>query len=123
MEIDFSKAVELLKNAEDVAVFTHANPDGDTLGSGYALVKALQKMGKRAMLLNSDTIPLKYDYLEEGVEYDDIEPLFIVSVDVAEKKLIGERLLRRYGDRIDLCIDHHASHKLFAENTYVEQPV
>lgn len=121
MRIDFQKAVELLKNAQDVAVFTHANPDGDTLGSGYALVKALQKMGKRAFLLNSDTIPSKYDYLKEGIEHYDFEPGFIVSVDVAERKLIGEKLLSEYGDRVELSIDHHSSHKLFAENTYVEQ--
>lgn len=120
MMIDFQKAVELLRNAEDVLVYTHANPDGDTLGSGYALVRALQKMGKNAMLLNSDTIPSKYAYLEEYVEYDDIEADFIVSVDVAEKKLLGDRIVKRYGGDVDLCIDHHSSHKLYAKNSYIE---
>ncbi len=120
MKIEFSRAVERLKNADNILILTHANPDGDTLGSGYALLRALKKMGKRAKLLNNDVIPTKYAHLYEGLTDDEFEEEFIISVDVAEKKLLGDRVREKYGDRVDLSLDHHESSKFFAKETYVE---
>ena len=60
MKIEFSRAVEKLKNADNILILTHRNPDGDTLGSGFALLRALKKMGKRVKLLNNDEIHSKY---------------------------------------------------------------
>lgn len=120
MLIDFSSAVEMLQKAEDVLILTHKNPDGDTLGSGFALLRALRKLGKRAMLRNADCINSKYAHLNEGLSDDDFTPKFIVSVDVAERKLLGEELSEKYADRVDLSIDHHGTTKLFAKNTYSE---
>ena len=73
MKIELSRAVDLLRNADNILVLTHRNPDGDTLGSGYALVRALKKMGKRVKLLNNDEIPSKYSYLCEGIEEEIFE--------------------------------------------------
>lgn len=120
MKIEFSRAVERLKEADNILVLTHSNPDGDTLGSGFALLRALKKMGKRAKLLNNDVIPDKYAYLYEGIDADEFAEEFIVSVDVAEKKLLGDRIREKYGDRVDLSLDHHESSKHFAKETYVE---
>lgn len=120
MKIEFSCAVERLKEADNILVLTHSNPDGDTLGSGFALLRALKKMGKRAKLLNNDVIPDKYAYLYEGIDADEFAEEFIVSVDVAEKKLLGDRIREKYGDRVDLSLDHHESSKHFAKETYVE---
>ena len=120
MRIEFSRAAELLKNADNILILTHCNPDGDTLGSGYALLRALKKMGKRVKLLNNDAIPSKYSYLYEGIEDEDFTEEFIVSVDVAEKKLLGDSIREKYGDRVNLSLDHHESSKFYAEETYVE---
>lgn len=120
MKIEFSCAVERLKEADNILVLTHSNPDGDTLGSGFALLRALKKMGKRAKLLNNDVIPDKYAYLYEDIDADEFAEEFIVSVDVAEKKLLGDRIREKYGDRVDLSLDHHESSKHFAKETYVE---
>lgn len=120
MTIDFNSAAELLKKSENVIILTHRNPDGDTLGSGFALLRALKDMGKRARLLNADPIPDKYAYLYEGIGEDDFEEDFIVSVDVAERKLLGESLMDKYGDRIDLAVDHHETSRFFAHKTYCE---
>ena len=120
MKIDFERAVELLKGNNNFLVLTHANPDGDTIGGGLALVYALRKAGKRARLINNDEIPQKYSYLFENMQEDDFCEEFIVSVDVAEKKLLGSELTEKYGDKVDLGIDHHSSSKLFAKETYTE---
>lgn len=120
MKIEFSVAVERLREADNILILTHRNPDGDTLGSGFALLRALQKMGKRAKLINNDEIPQKYSYLYEGIAQDDFKEEFIVSVDVAEIKLLGDSVREKYGDRVDLSFDHHESSKYFAKETYAE---
>ena len=120
MRVDFSEAVNELKNADDILILCHRNPDGDTLGSGCALLRALKSMGKRARLSCDDKIPAKFSYLYEGMENEDFEEKFIVSVDVAERKLLGENYNELYGERVDLSFDHHGTSRLFAKKTYSE---
>lgn len=120
MLTDFSTAVSELKKADKILILTHRNPDGDTLGSGFALLRALRQLGKRARLINADKISEKYAHLYEGLSEDNFEEEFIVSVDVAEKKLLGEEYALKYADRVDLSIDHHGTTKLFAKKTYSE---
>ena len=119
MLTDFSTAVSMLKNADKILILTHRNPDGDTLGSGFALLRALRQLGKRVKLLNADAINEKYAHLYEGLSEESFEEEFIVSVDVAERKLLGD-LMEKYADKVDLSIDHHGTGKLFAKNTYCE---
>ena len=120
MKIDLSQAVELLKEKDNILILTHRNPDGDTLGSGFALLRALKDMGKRARLINADAIPEKFAYLYEGIAQDDFQEEFVVSVDVAEKKLLGVEFTEKYGERVNLAIDHHETSRLFARQTYCE---
>lgn len=120
MLTDFSTAVNELKNADKILILTHRNPDGDTLGSGFALLRALRQLGKRARLLNADPINEKYAHLYDGLADDSFEEEFIVCVDIAEKKLLGDAFIEKYADRVDLSIDHHGTGKLFAKKTYVE---
>lgn len=119
MLTDFSTAVSMLKNADKILILTHRNPDGDTLGSGFALLRALRQLGKRVKLLNADAINEKYAHLYEGLSEESFEEEFIVSVDVAERKLLGD-LMEKYADKVDLSIDHHGTGKLFAKKTYCE---
>ena len=120
MKIEFKEAVGLLKEKDNILILTHRNPDGDTLGSGFALLRALKDMGKRARLINADGIPQKFSYLYEGIGEDDFTEEFVVSVDVAGRKLLGDAFLQKYGDRVELAVDHHETSNYFAEKTYCE---
>ncbi len=120
MKIEISQAVAELKNADNILILTHINPDGDTLGSGFALLRALRKMGKKARLINGDRINGKYNYLFEDLNEEEFEEEYIVSVDVAERKLLGDALSEKYGGRVNLSVDHHESSRRFAEMTYCE---
>ena len=120
MRIELDEAVNELKNADGILILCHRNPDGDTLGSGFALLRALKAMGKRARLACDDNIAPKYSYLYEGVENEGNFEDFIVSVDVAERKLLGDSFNEAYGDRVDLALDHHGTSRLFAKKTYCE---
>lgn len=120
MLAEFSKAVQELQKADNILILTHMNPDGDTLGSGFALLRALRKLGKKAKLLNGDKINAKYNYLFEDLAAEEFEEEYIVSVDVAERKLLGDSLSAEYGDRVNLSIDHHETSRRFAQMTYCE---
>lgn len=117
---NFSRAVSELKKHNEVIILTHANPDGDTLGCGYALMGALREQGKRVMLLNKDRIPDKFGYMVLDNDEVDRKTAYVVAVDVADKKLFGEELKDEFGDRTNLCIDHHTSNKLYADLTVLD---
>lgn len=119
MKIDSDRVAELLQEKDNILILTHKNPDGDTLGCGVALCRVLQGLGKNARVENSDIIPKRYSYLFEDLKVMDFEPEFIVAVDVADTKLLGERLEGLYSDRVDLCIDHHGSNREFAKELYL----
>ena len=68
------QAAEILKEQDDILILVHAHPDGDTLGCGYSLCRALISLGKRAAVSCSDAIPPKYAYLSKGIEHYDFEP-------------------------------------------------
>ncbi len=76
-------------------------------------------MGKNRAFLCADEISADFSYITDGFENDDVTDPFIVAVDVADARLLGD-ISREYGNKVDLGIDHHASNTLFAKNTYVE---
>lgn len=108
-------AAELLSSADNILILTHHYPDGDTLGSGFALCYALRAMGKNAVVDCSDSIPDKYAYLYSNTLLAaGFQPDFICAVDTADVKLLGEKL-SVYANDVDLCIDHHASNTRYAD--------
>lgn len=117
MKIDAYEAAEFLKAHDDYLILMHASPDGDTLGSGFALCGILQRMGKRACAVCPDPIPHRFDYMYRAVKQQDFEPQTIVCVDVADTKLLGD--MKEVGDRAALCIDHHISNTEYAERLYL----
>lgn len=119
MKIELETAVERLKSFDDVLILLHHFPDGDTIGCGFALCMALQSIGKRAKVECCDEISSKYGYITSIIENQQFEPKHIVAVDVADAKLLGS-LCDVYGERVELCIDHHASNLDYAKETYVD---
>ena len=111
-------AAHFLRGADKILILSHRSPDGDTLGCASALSRALIALGKSVMFRCADPVPPKFTYLFEGIEYGEFEPEHIVTVDVADKTLLGS--LEPYGDKTDFAIDHHASCRPFAKETWVE---
>lgn len=106
-QISFAEAAEILKKYDKYLILTHAHPDGDTLGSGFGLCSALRQIGKNANVIGCDEIPNKFGYLTvEGSE--DFEPETVISVDVADERLLGS-LQDIYADKVLLAIDHHST--------------
>ena len=119
--ISAQQAACLLASNDNILILTHRNPDGDTLGSGFALMHALISLGKKAKVVCGDEIPSKYNYMFSGKSEIEFHEEYVVAVDVADSKLLGDNLNAQYGEKVDLCIDHHLSNNGFAENLIFEE--
>lgn len=106
----YKEAAALLRERNGFVVFTHANPDGDTIGSAAALVRILRSMGKRAVAVCADKIPDKLSFLAKDDIFADALPEIIetaVAVDVASQAMLGALGDFCAGREFDLVIDHH----------------
>ena len=112
MTEQFEKAARFLREHDNYEILTHEYPDGDTLGSGFALCLVLQQMGKKARVITT-SVPKDFTFLQKGIEPQEFEAQTVVSVDVADEKLLGCNR-EKYEGRIDLCIDHHMTNKVSA---------
>ncbi len=118
MKINVEECASLLKEHDNILILTHAHPDGDTLGCGFALCRALMKTGKICAVINADEIPKKYDFLYKDIVQIKFKPDYIVSVDVATTNLLGD--YEKEYPHIDLCIDHHTTNTEYADNLLLE---
>ena len=115
---DMKRAADLLQSWDRILILSHRSPDGDTLGCASALSRTLISLGKSVQFRCADPVPKNMAYLFAGIEYGDFEPERIVTVDVADKALLGA--LEPLGERADLAIDHHATHRPFAREIWVD---
>ncbi len=110
---------DFLKKNDNYEILTHAYPDGDTLGSGFALCLALQQLGKNARVITTN-VPSKFRYLLNGVREQEFTAQTIVSVDVAADSLLGSNM-GKYSGKTDICIDHHGSNTFTAKQKFVDK--
>jgi len=118
-ELTLKQTAAFLKKHNNYIILTHASPDGDTLGSAYALYYALNEIGKTACVLCPDIIPSKYDYFARKTDHVKREEATVIAVDVADKRLLGA-LQEEFGDIVELNIDHHISNTHFAKNLLLD---
>lgn len=119
--VNLSAAANRLRQAENILILSHKNPDGDTIGCAGAMQWLLRSLDKQAAVLCTDPIPKMYSYMDIEPFEGQFVPDFVVAVDVASQQLLGEsELMDRYGDQPDLCIDHHAGNTGYAYETVLD---
>ncbi len=116
--LSLAELCAFLKERDNYVVLCHASPDGDTLGSAYALKMGLSKLGKKAQVICCDEIPSKYRYFIDDSD-SEFAPETVVAVDVADIKLLGS-IYDQFEGRIDLNIDHHISNTKYAKRLYLD---
>ncbi|MDE5764132.1 MAG: DHH family phosphoesterase [Ruminococcus sp.] len=119
MFISEKETIEFLQNCDNIYIFTHRSPDGDCIGTGFALHDFFRRTGRRSAVLCSDNFPDKFKFITDTENDSDFTPEVFITVDVADKKLMG-KYEKLYGDKINLCIDHHVSNKDYAERTFLK---
>ena len=110
---ELAKAIQ---DAESIVLSTHRQCDGDGLGSQLGLLHALTAIGKKARVLNVDSTPKKYHFLEPDKYVQSFEevhsPLettdLALILDTNDRRLISPLYeeLENSCKKI-LFIDHH----------------
>lgn len=118
------KIAKRLKKASHIAIFSHVNPDGDALGSAFAMKYTLEAIGKKVTLYLEKPMPEKFSFL--GTDYEIADENSVSCADCAlvldcgEYKRIGkcENVCRKIGCLI--CVDHHKTGDDFGDFYYNE---
>lgn len=116
---DIQAVTEFLSAHDDFAIVCHENPDGDALGSMFALALALKKMGKRVQTICVDPAPHKYRHIEGISALITPEAILsfshLICVDCAdiERAGLSNEVINRALTVVN--IDHHASNEGFGQ--------
>lgn len=124
--LDARSAAGLFYDKSKILILFHINPDGDAIGSAFALRKMLELFGKKAWCLCANEIPERYRFACENIQDSvlpdnmpkDLEPDLIVSVDTASPSQLGA-LYEVYKDKINLMIDHHGRGAVYADSCII----
>ncbi len=118
-----SDAVAFLAKYDSFLLMAHVAPDGDALGSCFALKRLLEQLGKKAWVVCEDPMPHMYSFLPSAAELlppdASMDAEAFVAVDCADIGRTGKQW-QRVGDRPSLCIDHHITNPGFAQVNYIE---
>lgn len=115
--LTLNEAADFLRQGDDFLILTHGRPDGDTIGSGSALCRLLRGLGKQAFLLPNEDLTPRLGFLcGDLLAPEGFVPGAVVATDVATRALLCKNAAP-FGDRVDLCIDHHPSNTGYAKNT------
>lgn len=119
-------AVKTLRRARKVAILSHVNPDGDTLGCQLALGLALMRLGKHVSMLNPDGVPTRFQFLPgselvrsrapEGARFD-----AAVAVDCGGRSQLGKLEKAFFRAKTTIQIDHHDFGDAFGKIQVLEE--
>ena len=116
---------EAIRKAQTIAVVSHVNPDGDTLGCATAMRLGLLALGKDVTLFCDGKIPDIMSFLPGADLFrrpEENEGPFdlMLSVDVSDVKRLGACEALRKASRMTAQIDHHPTNPLFMEINSVD---
>ncbi len=111
-----------LKEEKKVAIFSHVRPDGDTIGSAFALKMALEKLGILADLFCDEEISEKFNFILLGETFKktltDSYTAFI-AVDSADITRLGNFAEHFSYHKRTYNLDHHISNTRYAKYNLV----
>ncbi len=116
-----------IKQAKQVAIFTHMRPDGDALGSALALSCALTHLGIESEVCVETDLPsnlLFIDGLKEVKKVPQKAYDLLVTLDCSDEQRLGTLIdeflkAKRKVDTVN--IDHHISNTRYAKYNYVRE--
>jgi len=126
--------LKLVGNASHVALATHVHPDGDALGSLFALADILEGMGKKVFQYLEEPVSHLYDFLPrcDQVNTDPEAALKFIEETGEDDSVVAIALDCGDGDRLGsakdqllsispfIVIDHHRGHRAFGDHLWLE---
>ena len=116
---DLCAIAQCLRQETAFAVICHENPDGDALGSLFALAMGLEKLQKRVELVCVDEVPELYLSLPcaQQVQHtlSDVAHKVLICVDCADRARAGAVQALLPAAKKVINIDHHPSNDLYGD--------
>ena len=117
--------IQHIKDGQDILIASHAEPDGDSVGSLVALGLALTKLDKKITMHTPSPIPAVYRFLPgagrivQQIKSADIYDLALV-LDCGDLTRIGETSAEIGRIPIVINIDHHVSNTGFGHIQFID---
>lgn len=101
-------AKALLSN-DKIYIITHENPDGDALGSSFALKFALEKLGKKVEVVLNGNLPVSFRFTgwAPTVYNENLECSCVVGLDFNTISRAGDSAKLFENAETRILIDHH----------------
>lgn len=125
--IMLSDVAKIIKESNNVSIYTHINTDCDALGSSLALREALIQMGKKADVYVNSNFPNNFKFYGDlsFVNHKTIEGKYDLAIclDSATEGRLGKyKFTYRKGVKNTLAIDHHQlSNENFCKVNFVKE--
>lgn len=119
---DYRPLINEIEKAGSILIFTHANMDGDALGSSGALCLALRSMGKKAAVIAQAPCPAYLQFAAGDIITLEkpFDPDLCIAVDLGtDSRLEGLKDLF-YSAPSQICIDHHERDEDFLTKVVVD---
>lgn len=126
----WDNVLELIEDAQTIAICGHVNPDGDAIGSALALGLSLRRRypdkAVSCLLPNDNPVPRVYRFLPGAADMTPassypLDPDLFISVDVPVLERLGDAALVAQRSAAVVTIDHHPARSEFA-NVVVRRP-
>lgn len=113
---------EKILKSNKILISSHLRPDGDSIGTGLALLHLLKKMGKSVDFINIDKTPFPFTRLPgaekivigeiENSDYD-----LALLLECSEEGRSGHKNIKRF---FTINIDHHNTSELYADLNWID---
>ena len=115
-----------LQNANSILLCTHAQPDGDAIGSTLAMGLGLRFLGKEVTLLDADPVPTQMRFLPGAADF--VQPDAVqgktydvsLAIDTATVELLGACKDAFFAAPVTLLMDHHPDNPRYAMVSVVD---
>lgn len=119
------EVIDVIDKHDGFLVASHTAPDGDGIGSQFALFYLLKSLGKEAVIVNDDPLPKIYEFLPKfwhrTKDFDrklKFDTAFIIECATLDRVGKVSELITE--DMVVANIDHHASNEQFGKVNWVE---
>lgn len=118
----FKEAREIVKNSKSVYVVAHVNPDGDAIGSTFAVYFALKKLGKDVhVVMPSYSTVFEFlpgvEYSVDNVKEDEYDLLIALDASDKTRLAISEEDFNKAKKVI--MLDHHQISAPYGDFRYI----
>lgn len=119
----FQKIKEKLKKADNIAILSHFDPDGDSIGSMIALSLALKILRKKSSIITA-VFPKEYKWLLKNINIIDnpqksYKPDLVFILDSSDSNRVNMEKIFKNNPFI-INMDHHLDNKNFGDINCIE---